>query len=68
MGRDYNSILKTKLGSVLIDDSEELAKKRVSGIFKGWPEEQIREYVIYGTADSVIKQIVWWRKWEFNIL
>jgi hypothetical protein len=55
VGRDYNSILKTKLGSVLIDDSEELAKKRASGIFKGWPEEQIRKYVVYGTADSVIK-------------
>jgi hypothetical protein len=32
-----------------------LAKKRASGIFKGWPEEQIRKYVVYGTADSVIK-------------
>jgi alkanesulfonate monooxygenase SsuD/methylene tetrahydromethanopterin reductase-like flavin-dependent oxidoreductase (luciferase family) len=57
VGRDYDSILKTKLGSVLIDKNEEAAKKRVSRIFRGMPEQQINEYVIYGTADSVVKQI-----------
>ena len=57
VGRDYDSILKTKLGSVLIDKNEEAAKKRVSRIFKGMSEQQISEYVIYGTADSVEKQI-----------
>jgi alkanesulfonate monooxygenase SsuD/methylene tetrahydromethanopterin reductase-like flavin-dependent oxidoreductase (luciferase family) len=57
VGRDYDSILKTKLGSVLIEETEESARKRVDHVFKGWPEEQIREYVIYGTTDSVIKQI-----------
>ena len=57
VGRDFESILKTKLGSVLIDDTEESAKRMVGQVFKGWPEEQIREYVIYGTTDSVIKQI-----------
>ena len=57
VGRDYDSILKTKLGSVLIDNNEEAAKERVSRIFKGMSEQQISEYVIYGTADSVEKQI-----------
>jgi len=49
--------LKSKLGSVLIDKNEEAAKERVSRIFKGMSEQLIREYVIYGTADSVEKQI-----------
>ena len=53
VGRDYDSILKTKLGSVLIDKNDESAKERVSRIFKGMSEQQISEYVIYGTADSV---------------
>ena len=57
VGRDYDSILKTKLGSVLIDNNEEAAKERVIRIFKGMSEQQISEYVIYGTADSVEKQI-----------
>ena len=57
VGRDYDSILKSKLGSVLIDKNEEAAKERVSRIFKGMSEQLIREYVIYGTADSVEKQI-----------
>lgn len=57
VGRDYDSILKTKLGSVLIDKNEETAKERVNRIFKGMSEQMIREYVIYGTADSVEKQI-----------
>ena len=57
VGRDYDSILKTKLGRVLIDKNEEAAKERVSRIFKGMSEQQISEYVIYGTADSVEKQI-----------
>jgi len=55
VGRDYDSILKSKLGSVLIDKNA--AKERVSRIFKGMSEQLIREYVIYGTADSVEKQI-----------
>src|SRR5207342_1043775 len=45
VGRDYDSILKTKLGSVLIDKNEEAAKERVSRIFKGMSEQLIREYV-----------------------
>jgi F420-dependent oxidoreductase-like protein len=57
VGRDYDSILKTKLGGVLIDNEEEEAKKRVNLILKGMSEQQIKEYIIYGTADSVLQQI-----------
>jgi F420-dependent oxidoreductase-like protein len=57
VGRDYDSILKTKLGSIIIDKNDETAMERVGRIFKGMSEEQISEYVIYGTTDSVVKQI-----------
>ena len=57
VGREYDSILKTKLGSIIIDKNEETAKEKVGRIFKGMSEQQISEYVIYGTADSVVKQI-----------
>jgi F420-dependent oxidoreductase-like protein len=57
VGRDYDSILKTKLGGVLIDNDEKEAKKRVNLILKGMSEQQIKEYIIYGTADSVLQQI-----------
>jgi F420-dependent oxidoreductase-like protein len=57
VGRDYDSILKTKLGGVLIDNNEEEVKKRVNLILKGMSEQQIKEYIIYGTADSVLQQI-----------
>ena len=61
VGRDYDSILKTKLGSVIIDKNEEAAKDRVSHIFKGMPEQQISQYVIYGTADSVENKLKYWK-------
>ena len=41
VGRDYDSILKTKLGAIVVDDSEEIAKSRVKQAFGGMPEEQI---------------------------
>ena len=59
VGRDYDSILKTKLDLVLIDDSEEIARKRAQQFYKGIPEQQIRdrEFAIYGTPESVSRQI-----------
>jgi F420-dependent oxidoreductase-like protein len=56
-GRDYNSILKTKLGVVIIDDDRQMAKRRVQEAFIGMPEAQLREFAIYGTPDDVLKQI-----------
>src|SRR5919107_245852 len=59
VGRDYDSILKTKLDLVVIDDSEELARKRAQQFYKGIPEQQIRdrEFATYGTAEDVSRQI-----------
>jgi F420-dependent oxidoreductase-like protein len=43
VGRDYDSILKTKLDLVVIDDDngEEIAMKRAQQFYKGIPEQQI---------------------------
>src|ERR687898_2806797 len=59
VGRDYDSILKTKLDLVVIDDSEEISRKRAQQFYKGIPEQQIRdrEFAIYGTRESVSRQI-----------
>ena len=57
VGRDYDSILKTKLGAIIIDKDREMAKNRVQESFRGFPEEQIKEFVIYGTPEDVSKQI-----------
>ena len=56
VGRDYDTILKTKLGAIIIDDDKEIAKKRVQQITR-MPEEQIREFAIYGTPEDVSRQI-----------
>lgn len=57
VGRDYDSILKTKLCTVIINDDANTAKKRVQDILNGMPEEQIREFAIYGTHEEVCRQI-----------
>jgi F420-dependent oxidoreductase-like protein len=57
VGRDYDSILKTKLGAIIIDDNSDMVKNRVRETFRGIPEEQIKEFVIYGTPADVLRQI-----------
>lgn len=57
VGRDYDSILKTKLGFVIIDNDIEKVKKRVQQISKGIPEDQIKEFAMYGTPDDILRQI-----------
>ena len=51
--------MKTKLDLVVIDYSEEIARKRAQQFYRGIPEQQIRdrEFAIYGTRESVSKQI-----------
>jgi F420-dependent oxidoreductase-like protein len=56
VGRDYDSILKTKLGVVVIDDDKEMARKRLQQNIMGMPEEQINEFAIYGTPEDVLRQ------------
>jgi F420-dependent oxidoreductase-like protein len=53
VGRDYDSILKTKLGHVVIDENRE----KVTEAIRSLPEERRREYAIYGTPEEVRKQI-----------
>jgi F420-dependent oxidoreductase-like protein len=57
IGRDYDSILKTKLGIIVVDDDKQTSEKKIEQIFKGMPEEQIREFAIYGTPEDVLRQI-----------
>ena len=57
VGKDYDSILKTKLGAIIVDDNKEMAKNRVQESFRGIPEEQIKEFVIYGTPEDISRQI-----------
>ncbi len=57
VGRDYDSILKTKLGTIVVDDNKEVAKNRVRETFRGIPEDQLKEFVIYGTPEDIQRQI-----------
>jgi len=57
VGRDYDSILKTKLGIIVVDDDKQMAEKKIKQIFEGMPEEQIREFAIYGTPEDLLRQI-----------
>jgi F420-dependent oxidoreductase-like protein len=53
VGRDYASILKTKLGHVVIDAN----KEKVTEAIKAYPQDRRREYVIYGMPEDVRRQI-----------
>src|ERR671923_1199904 len=53
VGRGYNSILKTKLSAIIVDDNNDMAKNRVRKTFRGIPEEQLKEFVIFGTPEDV---------------
>jgi F420-dependent oxidoreductase-like protein len=57
VGRDYGSILKTKLAAIVVDDTSDMVKNRVRETFRGIPEEQIKELAIYGTPEDVSRQI-----------
>ena len=53
VGRDYDSILKTKLSRVLISQDEEAIKKRVAGV----AQELLKEEYIVGTPEEIVKQL-----------
>jgi len=52
-GREYDSILKTKLGHIVIDKDREKVMEAIKAI----PEERRREYAIYGTPEEIRRQI-----------
>jgi F420-dependent oxidoreductase-like protein len=56
VGRDYGSILKTKLGIVAIENDREMAREKIQ-VSTGMPEEQINEFAIYGRPEEVLRQI-----------
>jgi len=53
VGRDYDSIVKSKLGHIVIDKDKEKALEAV----KGMPEDRRHEYAIYGTPEEVRRQV-----------
>ena len=55
--RDFDTILKTKLAHIIIDNNQELLSDRVNERFNGVPEEERNEFVIYGTPEQIISQI-----------
>jgi len=56
-GRDYDSILKTKLSRVLISEDEEEIDRKVTEMSKIMPPGMLREALIYGTPPQVQQQI-----------
>ena len=68
IGRDYDSILKTKLSIIVVDDDKQMAEKKIEQIFKGMPEEQIREFAIYGTPEDVLRQIRLFEQFDIQYL
>jgi len=57
VGRDYESILKTRLGRVMLDRDKEKLQARVAEAMKGVPEERWREFALYGTPDEIRRQV-----------
>lgn len=53
VGRDYDSIIKSKLGHVIIDKD----KEKVAEAIKSMPEDTRREYAIYGRPEEVMRQV-----------
>ena len=57
VGRDYNSISKTKLGRVMIDKDKGALQARVAKAMKNVPEERVREMLTIGTPEEVKRQV-----------
>jgi alkanesulfonate monooxygenase SsuD/methylene tetrahydromethanopterin reductase-like flavin-dependent oxidoreductase (luciferase family) len=57
VGRDYNSILKTRLGVVLMDNDRVALDKRIGEHFKNIPEQMRTEFATIGTPEEVRRQI-----------
>ena len=57
VGRDYDSVLKTKLGRVMIDKDKDALKARVAKAMNNVSEERVREMLISGTPAEVKHQV-----------
>jgi len=56
VGRDYDEILKTKLGHLVIAEDGEEARSIALG--EGYPPEMLENYVIYGTPARIKERII----------
>ncbi len=57
VGRDYDSILKTKLTRVMIGEDGEMIKNIVDGMSKSMPPGMLKEFMLYGTPEEVRQQV-----------
>jgi len=57
VGRDYNSILKTKLGVVLMDKDRTTLEKRIGERFRNISVQMQREFATIGTPEEVRRQV-----------
>jgi len=57
VGRDYNSILKTRLGVVLMDKDKVALGKRIGERLKNVPEQMRAEFATIGTPEEVRRQV-----------
>ena len=58
IGKNYDTILKTKLSHVIIAKDREEAERRVNERFGEMDKESRREFVIYGNPADVLEQIL----------
>jgi F420-dependent oxidoreductase-like protein len=56
-GRDYDSILKTKLSHIMIDKDKAELDRRVAKRFQGAAQDRVREMAVYGTPEEVRRQV-----------
>jgi F420-dependent oxidoreductase-like protein len=56
-GRDYNSILKTRLGRLMIDNDKSKLQARVAKTSAGVSAEMLREFLVSGTPDDIHREV-----------
>jgi F420-dependent oxidoreductase-like protein len=57
VGRDYDSILKTKLSHVIIDKDRRAVEQMVATELGHMPEQRLREWATFGGPEEVRRQI-----------
>jgi F420-dependent oxidoreductase-like protein len=57
VGRDYDSILKTRLGRIMIDKEKSAVQARAAKAMKDVPEERVREFLTYGNPEEIKSQV-----------
>lgn len=57
VGRDYSSILKTKLGVVIMDNDKASLNKRLEQRYKNVSRAMLTEFATFGTPEEVRRQV-----------